>query len=386
MEKCIMIKNLQIEIKPWQLFTDKQHLRDVVRDYAIQSGFSVVVDKANNFRWTVTCSSPHCAWRLHASRLPDGCTWAIKSIKSLVHTCASMEVNNPMVNVKWAARVLLEDIRANNDIPAKSLNKLLFDRYNVEMLKTSIYKSRALALSEIHGGHDVSYAYLPQYCNVIRETNPQSAAFCAWSPQTDPERPSCFSSIFISFKGALDGLFSGCRSLVGVDGAHLKGNFGGVLLSAVALDGNNELFPFAWGIDLALSELWPKAGRRYCCKHLCKTWKRVFPGPLMFNLFWKAAGAYSKFTFKKAMEQLQKTSPAALVWLSEVGEQSTWSKHAFKPHIKSDVNKTNFVENSNATLGIDRCKPVLTLLEGIRRVTMVRLATRRQACEDWERE
>lgn len=64
----------KIEIKPWQLFTDKQHLRDVVRDYAIQSAFSVVVDKANNLRWTVTCSSPHCAWRLHASRLPDGCT------------------------------------------------------------------------------------------------------------------------------------------------------------------------------------------------------------------------------------------------------------------------------------------------------------------------
>lgn len=84
----------------------------------------------------------------------------------------------------------------------------------------------------------------------------------------------------------------------------------------------------------------------------------------MFNLFWKACGAYSKFTFKKAMDQLQKVNPDALVWLSNVGEQETWSKHAFKTHIKCDVNKTNFVESFNATLGIDRCRPVLTLLEG----------------------
>lgn len=84
----------------------------------------------------------------------------------------------------------------------------------------------------------------------------------------------------------------------------------------------------------------------------------------MFSLFWKACGAYNKFTFKKACEALQKVNPATLVWLADVGEQSTWSKHAFSTAIKCDVNKTNFVESFNATLGIDRCRPVLTLLEG----------------------
>ena len=63
-----------------------------------------------------------------------------------------------------------------------------------------------------------------------------------------PERPLIFKSIFISFKGVIDGLSAGCRSLIGVDGAHLKGSFGGVLLSAIAIDANNELFPFAWAI------------------------------------------------------------------------------------------------------------------------------------------
>lgn len=84
----------------------------------------------------------------------------------------------------------------------------------------------------------------------------------------------------------------------------------------------------------------------------------------MFQLFWKAAGAYNPFTFKKAMEALKKANPLALVWLAEVGPQSTWTKHAFNPAIKNDINKSNFVESFNSTLGIDRCRPVLTLLEG----------------------
>ncbi|KAL2930178.1 DNA-directed RNA polymerase subunit beta' [Bienertia sinuspersici] len=104
----------KIEIKPWQLFTDKKHLRDVIRDYAIQCGFSIIVDKANNSRHTIQCSADNYAWRLHALRLPDG-----------------LETKNSMVSSKWAGRVLLEDIRANNDILTKALNELLWQRYRV---------------------------------------------------------------------------------------------------------------------------------------------------------------------------------------------------------------------------------------------------------------
>ncbi|XP_010677753.1 uncharacterized protein LOC104893355 [Beta vulgaris subsp. vulgaris] len=274
-----------------------------------------------------------------------------------------------------------------------------------------------------HEGHDVSYSLLPGYCEIVKETNPESIVICAWTPPDHPERPLSFSSIFIALKGPMEGLLAECRSLIGVDDAHLKGNYGGILLSAIALDGNNEIFPFAWaivpgedgeswaffvwhlknalkdsgrgdswciisdrqkGIDMALTEHWPKVGRRYCRKHLSKNWKRVFGGPLLFSLFWKACGATSKFTFKKAMEALDKVNPNTRIWLSKLGEQSRWTKWQFNPDIKSDVNKTNFVESFNATLGIDRCRPVLTLLEGIRRVTMVRLASRRQICEGWE--
>jgi SWIM zinc finger len=106
---------------------------------------------------------------------------------------------------------------------------------------------------------------------------------------------------------------------------------------------------------------------------------------LLWQLFWLACGAFSTFIFAKAMKELDKADPNGKKWLADLGPQDRWTKHKFDAELKCDVNKTNFVESFNATLGTDRCKPVLTLLEGIRRVTMVRLATRRQKSADWEK-
>lgn len=228
--------------------TDKEHFKGVLRDYCIQSGFSLIVDKSSPSRFTARCKDYHCSWRIYSSRLPDGTTWAIKSIQNSEHTCMGLDDRNPLVNVKLAGVKLMNDIRANNDISGKTLNELLWQRFGITMATSTVYCMKNWALKELNGGYDESYGYLPKYCEMVMITNTRSAAFCAWKNHNEPERPLIFSSIFLSFKGAIDGLHAGCRSLVGVNGAHLKGNFGGILLSTVALDANNELWPFAWAI------------------------------------------------------------------------------------------------------------------------------------------
>ncbi|KAL2924588.1 Protein FAM90A27P [Bienertia sinuspersici] len=50
-------------------------------------------------------------------------------------------------------------------------------------------------------------------------------------------------------------------------------------------------------------------------------------------------------------------------WFASVGNQSKWTKHKFDPYVCSDINTSNFVESFNSTLGVDRCRPVLTLLK-----------------------
>ena len=44
------------------------------------------------------------------------------------------------------------------------------------------------------------------------------------------------------------GFRRGGRLWLGIDGCHLKGNHGRVLLSAIAIDGNQRMFPIAFAI------------------------------------------------------------------------------------------------------------------------------------------
>ena len=42
--------------------------------------------------------------------------------------------------------------------------------------------------------------------------------------------------------------WGGCKPLVGLDGCHLKGKFGGHILSAITRDGNENIFLVALGV------------------------------------------------------------------------------------------------------------------------------------------
>ena len=54
-----------------------------------------------------------------------------------------------------------------------------------------------------------------------------------------------FQRLVISFPGLRDGFKAECRLFIGLDRCHLKGPFEGVMLSAVTLDVNQEIFPLA---------------------------------------------------------------------------------------------------------------------------------------------
>ncbi|XP_074302845.1 uncharacterized protein LOC141636405 [Silene latifolia] len=104
----------------------------------------------------------------------------------------------------------------------------------------------------------------------------------------------------------------------------------------------------------------------------------------MHNLFWRVVNATSEFTFKKALELVvQHGGRGAGRWFLDLGEKEMWTKHMFDPNLCAEDNTSNFVESFNSTLGIHRTNPVLSLLEGIRRLAMVRHATRQHIADTW---
>ncbi|KAL2930622.1 Enolase [Bienertia sinuspersici] len=112
---------------------------ETLRDYCVEEGFAITVISADNQRFTATCAAECCDWRVHASKLADGRTWAIKKIWPDKHSCRGWTSNNPICTVKWAANKLMEDITSNPEIKGKERNGLLFKKYGLYMKKSSLY-------------------------------------------------------------------------------------------------------------------------------------------------------------------------------------------------------------------------------------------------------
>ena len=55
-----------------------------------------------------------------------------------------------------------------------------------------------------------------------------------------------FRRFYVCLGPLKEGYMDGCRPLIGLDGCHLKGPFGGILLIAVGTDANGGMYPIAW--------------------------------------------------------------------------------------------------------------------------------------------
>ncbi|XP_012839304.1 PREDICTED: uncharacterized protein LOC105959715 [Erythranthe guttata] len=170
-----------------------------------------------------------------------------------------------------------------------------------------------------------------------------------------------------------DGFLNGCNPFLGFDGCHLKGPYGGVLLSAVGLDGHNGLYPVAFAIvETENKESWvfffhnllillggfndgrpwtfvtdrqkglvdainvtvPNAINRKCARHICANFRSRFSGGPLKKWFWVASRSYTAAGFNFAMYKIKELSPNAYKWLLDIPCE-LWSRHAFDRRVKS---------------------------------------------------
>ncbi|XP_074297218.1 uncharacterized protein LOC141627920 [Silene latifolia] len=242
-----------IVLKPWLMFMSKGEFLSVLSDYCVQEGFSVIVLKSDKRRYTAECSGKLCTWKLHSSCLPDSVTWAIKTLTGNHKECFNLKRNH-MATVPWMAKKIETELRAHLEMPVKSMADLLMKGYGIDVCLRTMYKVRIAVAEMVYGGFEESYNSLAAYGEVIKQTNPGSWALITWhnpqTGQTDGQTggPVHFKAMFVSFYSWILGFLRGCRPIIGVDGFHLKGRYKGMLLSAISVDANNNLYCIAYAI------------------------------------------------------------------------------------------------------------------------------------------
>ncbi|KAG8379339.1 hypothetical protein BUALT_Bualt07G0078100 [Buddleja alternifolia] len=232
--------------------------------------------------------------------------------------------------------------------------------------------------------------------NVLKElriSNPGSTAILVMEDRVDEGGRKKFAKLYICFDALKQGFMAGCRPIVGVDGCHLKGPHGGILLTVVAIDPNNCLYPLAYavvsnetrqnwewfltllkedlnmvrddaytfisdkqkGLISAFHNVLPGVDNRYCVRHLSGNMK--------------TSGGFKGLAYKHALwnASLATTIPDFEVRMKEMGELDERVGVSF-----------------NSSILEAREKPVITMLEWIREYLMTRLSENRdRATRRW---
>ncbi|XP_074322985.1 uncharacterized protein LOC141659942 [Apium graveolens] len=274
------------------------------------------------------------------------------------------------------------------------------------------------AKEKILGNHEQEFKKLYSYGNELMKTMPDTTVKLMTEPAEAGVEGRRFKRFYVCLGPLKAGFLSGCRPLIGLDRCHLKGPFKGILLSDVATDPNDGMYPVAWaqveaengqswdwflsllkedlriendggytfisdrqkGLVNALEKYFPAAEKRFCVMHLYNNLSNVYNGVGIRGALWAAAKSTSEYFFNKHMENLKKLHLKAYTWLAQK-PSSQWSRCAFRDICKCDTFVNNNCEIFNNAINPFREMGILTMFKSIHLSCMQRIQRRKTKFE-----
>ncbi|KAH9793175.1 SWIM-type domain-containing protein [Citrus sinensis] len=343
--------------------------------------FKMYKHKFERSRITVGCAFFQCPWFLHAAKTIFGPPFLIKRLHN-VHTC-QRDLKNPECTVEFKAVKFASTFIEQPDTKVEWFISELRRRYGVKVNKHKIYRAKKKVLECQGADHESSYRLVRSYAQMILNNMPQALALVSVIRYHAEQPKTYFDRFVVSFPALRECFNQGCRPFLGIDGCHLKGPYKGVLLSAVAIDANDGIFPIAFCVcSVESTSIWTWFLRHLNTflgdnRHILANIKAKHPLSDFKPHFWAAARVSNQRAFDRAMEELRKTYEGVYETLRKLPAKF-WSRHAFDNNCKSDHCTNNVTESFNAWVGIQRKMPILTMLEWIRKKLIKRLINRKQ--------
>ncbi|XP_077244573.1 uncharacterized protein LOC143884719 [Tasmannia lanceolata] len=237
-----------------QEFADAATFRNVLREYALRSNFEYKPIRTGRYRFTATCVDDKCSWRIHASEVRGKSTFKIKTLNSN-HTCKHDTISstvNPaghrQASGKWVADFIMARRETHSmDYTLREIIGLIKREFGITLSGHKARRARELVLEAIR--HEETIDALRGYCKEIEKTNPGSVArFCKLSDSF---------GLFAAYDAPVRGFVQGCRPLVCMKASPRCMKRPYVLLYALGIDAQNEMFPVACGaVEAENRESW----------------------------------------------------------------------------------------------------------------------------------
>ena len=121
------------------------------------------------------------------------------------------------------------------------------DKLKVDISVSQVYRSKRKTIDLNTGDEQLQHGKLRDYVEMIRLNDVGSRVILQTEMENENSQPK-FRRMYIRYNAQKVGFLGGCRPIIGLDGCHLKGRFGGQILAATARDGNDNIFPVALAV------------------------------------------------------------------------------------------------------------------------------------------
>lgn len=236
------------------LFSSAEVLRLAVRSHAISQRRPVIRQPNMGSKVQFICKDP-CRWKIYANKCQKTDSYQIRTYQGK-HTC-QLTWEQKQLSADWIATRYMDEIRINPSWECEAFQKKVVNDLGCQVNKSMCYRAKTIALKAINGTHEESFAMLWDYGHELKRVMPSSTVCIELEDVEAGEERGRFKRIYICLGPVKKGYLAGCRPIIGLDGCHLKGPYGGQLLTAVGMDPDDGMFPVAWSVvDAENTENW----------------------------------------------------------------------------------------------------------------------------------
>ncbi|GJV58562.1 receptor-like cytoplasmic kinase 176 [Tanacetum coccineum] len=137
----------------------------------------------------------------------------------------------------------------NPEIPVKAIQEQMQKKFHVVVSKTKAFRAKAKAQVYLKGDVKVQYSLLRDYVSELHKCNPDTTIKIDVYREEDPEKTTrMFRRIYVCLGALKMGFKEGGMELLGLDGAFMRGQYHGQMLTVVGVDANNGIYPVAYVI------------------------------------------------------------------------------------------------------------------------------------------
>ncbi|XP_010536255.1 PREDICTED: uncharacterized protein LOC104811292 [Tarenaya hassleriana] len=390
-------------------FNTGDDFKEELVQYVLDSKFNVKFSRCESRKIAAICCEKDCPWRIYCSVHAGLNRWMIKTfVDGHNHP---KRTHADLLNSSRIAKIFLEDLRKEPSLSANKIQSRMQEKFQMIVSRCQCFKARRIALGTLVQDQNAQFAKLWDYEAEIRRGNPNTTTEIGTTVAEDGT--ILFDRFYVCFEVLRETWKRHCRPIIGLDGCFLKWSLKGELLAAIGRDGDNRIYPIAWavvrvennftwawflrrlkqdlglgeganltihsdkqkGLIRAIAEELPYCEHRMCARHIYANWKKQFKDIEYKKFFWSAAHSYSKGEFVQHITALKEFNTAAYEALVNT-DPKHWSRAFFRETSKCGDINNNLNESYNSSIRDARLRPVVDMLEDIRRKTMQRIAKR----------